>query len=244
MPQITIRKEPHEEVAETQRRFFNKSQHEAKVSTFKQSCATGSCEMPSTVVPSTAQSAPAQQRVSLHPLLIPISQAIHHWSLFSLRHQRLSILRSPPLMDLDLRVVFDSVQCGEGMRVKPEAAQYNILKGTALISAFMKPVLVGRNDRNQAVHGDIVFVEVFHESERKVFADDIIDQDGVSHPIPFPRSPSLAYIDWAYFPNTCSEFHLRLEAKAIWLAETKKAPAKERQPTGCVVGDLEQNGRA
>ncbi|KIJ58390.1 hypothetical protein HYDPIDRAFT_190813 [Hydnomerulius pinastri MD-312] len=35
---------------------------------------------------------------------------------------------------------------------------------------------------------------------------------------------------------------LRLEAKALQLDETKKAPAKERQPTGCVVGVLEQNG--
>ena len=44
--------------------------------------------------------------------------------------------------------------------------------------AFSKPVLlVGRENMNMAVDGDIVTVEVFDEKEWKAPADEVVDQD-------------------------------------------------------------------
>jgi exosome complex exonuclease DIS3/RRP44 len=47
------------------------------------------------------------------------------------------------------------------------------------VPAYSKPILlVGRESMNRAVHGDIVAVEVFAESEWKAPADAVVDQDG------------------------------------------------------------------
>jgi exosome complex exonuclease DIS3/RRP44 len=39
-------------------------------------------------------------------------------------------------------------------------------------------LLVGRENMNRAVQGDVVVVEVFDESEWKAPADEVIDQEG------------------------------------------------------------------
>jgi exosome complex exonuclease DIS3/RRP44 len=45
------------------------------------------------------------------------------------------------------------------------------------VPAFNKPILlVGRENMNRAVQGDIVAVEVFPESEWKAPAEEVIDQ--------------------------------------------------------------------
>ena len=49
------------------------------------------------------------------------------------------------------------------------------------VPAFSKPVLLlGREHMNRSVHGDVVAVEVFPESEWKAPADEVVDQDGKS----------------------------------------------------------------
>jgi exosome complex exonuclease DIS3/RRP44 len=48
------------------------------------------------------------------------------------------------------------------------------------VPAFSKPVLlVGRENMNRAVHGDVVVVEVFDESEWKAPAEEVIDQESM-----------------------------------------------------------------
>lgn len=47
------------------------------------------------------------------------------------------------------------------------------------VPGFTKPVLlIGRENMNRAVHGDVVVVEVFDEKEWKAPADEVVDQDG------------------------------------------------------------------
>jgi len=58
------------------------------------------------------------------------------------------------------------------------ANPYNYLEGTVPIPAFSKPVLlIGRDNMNRAVHGDVVVVEIFDKNEWKVPADEVVDQD-------------------------------------------------------------------
>ena len=53
-------------------------------------------------------------------------------------------------------------------------------QGTVKVPAYSKPVLlVGRESMNRAVHGDIVAVEIFPESEWKAPADAVVDQHSV-----------------------------------------------------------------
>jgi exosome complex exonuclease DIS3/RRP44 len=47
------------------------------------------------------------------------------------------------------------------------------------VSTFTKPVLlVGRENMNRAVHGDIVAVEVFDEKDWRAPANEVVDQEG------------------------------------------------------------------
>lgn len=47
--------------------------------------------------------------------------------------------------------------------------------------AFSKPVLlIGRENMNRAVNGDVVVVEVYSEKEWKAPADEVVDQDSES----------------------------------------------------------------
>ncbi len=48
------------------------------------------------------------------------------------------------------------------------------------VPAFDKPVLlVGRENMNRAVQGDVVAIEVFDEKEWKAPADEVVDQEGM-----------------------------------------------------------------
>ena len=54
------------------------------------------------------------------------------------------------------------VKTGELHQGYFNANQYNYLEGTVSVPAFTKPVLlVGRENMNRAVQGDLVVVEVF-----------------------------------------------------------------------------------
>lgn len=49
------------------------------------------------------------------------------------------------------------------------------------VPAFPKSILLlGREHMNRAVNGDIVVVEIFPESEWKVPAEEVVDQEGMN----------------------------------------------------------------
>jgi exosome complex exonuclease DIS3/RRP44 len=51
-------------------------------------------------------------------------------------------------------------------------------QGSVPVPAFTKPILlVGRENMNRAVQGDVVVVEVFDEKEWKAPADEVVDQE-------------------------------------------------------------------
>jgi exosome complex exonuclease DIS3/RRP44 len=55
------------------------------------------------------------------------------------------------------------------------------------VDAYGKPILlVGRENMNRAVQGDIVVVEVFSEQEWKAPTEEVVDQDCESEILPRP----------------------------------------------------------
>lgn len=53
------------------------------------------------------------------------------------------------------------------------------MQGSVLAPGFSRPVLlVGRENMNRAVHGDVVAIEIFDEKDWKVPVDQVIDQEG------------------------------------------------------------------
>jgi len=71
------------------------------------------------------------------------------------------------------------VKSGELHQGHFNANQYNYLEGSVPVPAFSKPVLlIGRENMNRAVQGDVVVVEVFDKKEWKAPADEVVDQDG------------------------------------------------------------------
>ncbi|PFH47029.1 hypothetical protein AMATHDRAFT_153135 [Amanita thiersii Skay4041] len=117
------------------------------------------------------------------------------------------------------------------------ANQYNYLEGEVSTPAFNKPVLLqGRENMNRAVHGDIVVVEVFSESEWSAPADEVVDQD-----------TTLKHDD-AESGDEKDEYETEdnvLSKERGLLAKGKaKLKVKEKQPTGKVVGVIKRNWRA
>jgi hypothetical protein len=51
-------------------------------------------------------------------------------------------------------------------------------QGSVPVPAFTKPILLlGRENMNRAVQGDVVIVEVFDEKEWKAPTDEVVDQE-------------------------------------------------------------------
>lgn len=64
------------------------------------------------------------------------------------------------------------------------------MQGSVLTSAFSRPVLlIGRENMNRAVHGDVVAIEIFDERDWKAPVDQVIDQEGSSPFFLLARSP-------------------------------------------------------
>ncbi|KAJ3529635.1 hypothetical protein NM688_g7830 [Phlebia brevispora] len=113
------------------------------------------------------------------------------------------------------------------------ANQYNYLEGNVPVSAFDKPVLlIGRENMNRAVQGDVVAVEVFPESEWKAPADEVIDQEA-----------TLKNDDAEEAEEEEGAEEVVAERKALQ-EETQKRQAAERQPTGRIVGIIKRNWRS
>lgn len=116
------------------------------------------------------------------------------------------------------------------------ANSYNYLEGTVLVPTFTKPVLlVGRENMNRAVHGDVVAVEVFPKSEWKSPGDEVVDAESML------KNDDVESGDENDENDTNDTLLQARESRAV--RESAQAPT-EKQPTGRVVGIVKRNWRA
>ncbi|KAF9073535.1 RNB-domain-containing protein [Rhodocollybia butyracea] len=116
------------------------------------------------------------------------------------------------------------------------ANQYNYLEGSVPVPAFAKPVLlVGRENMNRAVQGDIVVVEVFAEKEWKAPADEVVDQEATLKNDDAEDSGEEG--------DENGEEVFAKESRVLSGSSSQKV-SSERQPTGRIVGVIKRNWRA
>lgn len=110
-------------------------------------------------------------------------------------------------------------------------------------------LLLGRENINRAVHGDVVAIEIFDEKDWKAPVDQVLDQEGA--PI-FTEHSSHPELRSAALKNDDAE-DSEGEGEDETLVREKKASGEERgaaptgsskQPTGRVVGIVKRNWRA
>ncbi|KAF5351650.1 hypothetical protein D9756_007734 [Leucocoprinus leucothites] len=127
------------------------------------------------------------------------------------------------------------VKAGELHQGHFNANQYNYLEGSVPVPAFNKPVLlVGRENMNRAVNGDIVVVEVFNEKEWKAPGDEVVDQDTTLKDDDVEASGDEGESD--------NDEVIARETRHI--KPEQATPPTEKQPTGRVVGIIKRNWRA
>ncbi|KAJ6627006.1 hypothetical protein B0H10DRAFT_2173887 [Mycena sp. CBHHK59/15] len=113
------------------------------------------------------------------------------------------------------------------------ASTYNYLQGSVSVPEFPRPVLlIGRENLNRAVHGDMVVIEVLEEAKWGVEGDEVVDQEATL------KNDDAADSD----DDEENDDVLRQEAKAVRASEAM-AEQKEKQPTGRVVGVVKRNWR-
>ncbi|KAH9476796.1 Exosome complex exonuclease dis3 [Psilocybe cubensis] len=126
------------------------------------------------------------------------------------------------------------VKAGELHQGHFNANQYNYLEGSVHVPAFTKPVLlVGRENMNRAVDGDIVVVEVFEEKEWKAPGDEVVDQDSTLKNDDAEDSADEGDVE--------DHEVLVKESKFV---ETTEIRGHDKQPTGRIVGIIKRNWRA
>ncbi|KAF8188678.1 hypothetical protein BJ912DRAFT_968181 [Pholiota molesta] len=124
------------------------------------------------------------------------------------------------------------VKAGELHQGHFNANQYNYLEGSVPVPGFAKPVLlIGRENMNRAVDGDVVVVEVFDEKEWKAPADEVVDQE------------SALKNDDVEDSEEQGEEGLEVLARESKLLDTETRTS-EKQPTGRIVGIIKRNWRA
>ncbi|KAH9834605.1 RNB-domain-containing protein [Rhodofomes roseus] len=113
------------------------------------------------------------------------------------------------------------------------ANQYNYLEGNVPVAAFDKPILlIGRENMNRAVQGDVVAVEVFSESEWKAPADEVVEQE------------TTLRNDDADESEEENDDEEAIAERKVLQAERARREASVRQPTGRVVGIIKRNWRS
>ncbi|KAI0791122.1 RNB-domain-containing protein [Abortiporus biennis] len=111
--------------------------------------------------------------------------------------------------------------------------QYNYLEGSVNVPAYDKPILLlGRENMNRAVQGDIVAVEILPESEWKAPTDEVVDQDA-----------TLKNDDADESEEGGEDVEAAAEKKLVRSDSSERRHA-ERQPTGRVVGIIKRNWRS
>ncbi|GLB43614.1 putative RNR ribonuclease family protein [Lyophyllum shimeji] len=128
------------------------------------------------------------------------------------------------------------VKAGELHQGHFSANVYNYLEGSVSVPAFTAPVLlIGRDNMNRAVHGDVVVVEVFDEKEWRAPADEVVDAES-----------ALKNDDVEYSGDEGDEEEedpvLRREKQVLISEDVKRTAGK--QPTGRIVGIIKRNWRA
>ncbi|KAJ6519275.1 hypothetical protein C8R45DRAFT_16821, partial [Mycena sanguinolenta] len=112
------------------------------------------------------------------------------------------------------------------------ASTYNYLQGSVSVPGYPKPVLlIGRENLNRAVHGDMVVIDVLDEAKWGVEGDEVVDQEA-----------TLKNDDADSDEDEEHDDVIRQEAKAVRTSEAM-AQQKEKQPTGRVVGIIKRNWR-
>ncbi|RDX49603.1 RNB-domain-containing protein [Lentinus brumalis] len=134
---------------------------------------------------------------------------------------------------LPMATLLAGVKSGQLHQGHFNANQYNYLEGSVPVPAFDKPVLlVGRENMNRAVQGDVVAVEVFDEKEWKAPADEVVDQEA-----------TLRNDDAEDSEDEGDDDETLAERKVLE-AEAAKQAASSKQPTGRVVGIIKRNWRS
>ncbi|KAG9019626.1 exosome catalytic subunit dis3, partial [Tulasnella sp. 427] len=119
------------------------------------------------------------------------------------------------------------------------ASKYNYLEGTVNVPAFSKPVLlVGRENMNRAVDGDIVAVEVYPQSEWRTETDEVLDQEATLK----DDDPEDSDAEDDHDEETSEKKAIHRESPDTKL-DPRKGPS-EPQPTGKIVGIIRRNWRA
>ncbi|KIM82109.1 hypothetical protein PILCRDRAFT_821006 [Piloderma croceum F 1598] len=127
-----------------------------------------------------------------------------------------------------------AVKAGELHQGHFNANQYNYLEGSVPVPAFTKAILLlGRENMNRAVQGDVVVVEVFNEKEWKAPTDEVVDQETTLKNDDADNSDDEGEDNEA----------IARESNAL-RAENAAKRANERQPTGRIVGVIKRNWRA
>ncbi|KAF9529933.1 hypothetical protein CPB83DRAFT_925381 [Crepidotus variabilis] len=118
------------------------------------------------------------------------------------------------------------------------ANQYNYLEGNVSVPGFNKPILlIGRENMNRAVQGDVVVVEVFDEKEWKAPADEVVDQESTLKDDDAEESEGEGDAE--------KSGQLReKEAKMVKVEKIASLRSLERLPTGRIVGVIKRNWRA
>ena len=125
------------------------------------------------------------------------------------------------------------VKAGELHQGHFNANQYNYLEGSVSVPAFPKPVLlIGRENMNRAVNGDVVVVEVFDEKEWKAPADEVVDQDA-----------TLKNDDVEESAEDDEDEGDEVRARESKVVQSEKR-GLDKQPTGRIVGIIKRNWRA
>ncbi|KAE9408711.1 RNB-domain-containing protein [Gymnopus androsaceus JB14] len=128
------------------------------------------------------------------------------------------------------------VKAGELHQGHFNANQYNYLEGSVPVPAFDKPILlVGRENMNRAVQGDIIVVEVFPKKDWKAPADEVVDQEATLKNDDAEDSGEEG--------DENGEDVFAKESRALSGSSGQKS-LSERQPTGRIVGVIKRNWRA
>ncbi|KIK00978.1 hypothetical protein K443DRAFT_678766 [Laccaria amethystina LaAM-08-1] len=134
---------------------------------------------------------------------------------------------------LPAAMLIAGVKSGELHQGHFNANQYNYLEGSVPVPAFSKPILlIGRENMNRAVQGDVVVVEVFDKKEWKAPADEVVDQDA-----------ALKNDDAEDSGDEGEGEGNETVAREKNLLELEKR-SSEKQPTGRIVGVIKRNWRA
>ncbi|KAH9927369.1 RNB-domain-containing protein [Amylocystis lapponica] len=134
---------------------------------------------------------------------------------------------------LPMSMLLAGIKSGQLHQGYFNANQYNYLEGNVPVDMFEKPVLlIGRENMNRAVQGDIVVVEVFNEKEWKAPADEVVDQETTLKNDDAEESEEENADDEA------------LAERKVLQADLATRRASAKQPTGRIVGIIKRNWRS